>query len=160
VREVIDNEWALLDSHGKLSDDAWRYREIALRGLLDLDEITARQKYLRQRMLDLMSDVETERNNREIIAATDVSTLFWIIAFVGIGLVAAPYFPYKPNTANLSLLAVYAAYTGLVLFFIYAFDNPFAGISGVRPISLELLYDDFLHHVVVGSPHAPGDATP
>ena len=160
VREVIDNEWELLNTEGKLSDDAWRYREIALRGLLDLDEVTPRQTYLRQRMLDQMSEVETERNNRQIIAATDVSWLFWTIAFVGIALVAAPYFPYKPNTANMTLLAVYAAYTGLVLFFIYAFDNPFAGVSGVRPVSLELLYDDFLQHVVVGSPHVPGDATP
>jgi hypothetical protein len=156
VRDVIENEWHLLDNHGTLSDDAWRYREIALGGLLDLDEITPRQKFLRQRMLDQMAAVETERNNREIIAVTDVSTLFWVIAFVGIALVAAPYFPFKPNTANLSLLGVYAGYTGLVLFFIYAFDNPFSGFSGVRPVSLELLYDEFLAKVVAASPSPPG----
>jgi len=156
VKDVIEFEWDLLGSEGRLSDDAWRYREIALQVLLDLDESTARLSWLRTRMLDQMAAVETERNNREIIAATDVSALFWIIAFVGVALVAAPYFPFAPNTANLSLLAVYAAYTGLVLFFIDAFDNPFAGFGGVRPVSFELLYDDFLYKIVDGISPPPG----
>ena len=154
VHDVIENEWSLLDSTGELSDNAWHFREIALHGLLDLEGVTPRQQYLRQRMLDQMVEVETERNNREIIAATDVSQLFWIIAFVGVAMVAAPYFPFKPNTANLSLLAVYAGYTGLVLFFIYAFDNPFSGFSGVQPVSLELLYDNFLREIVEQAPSA------
>jgi hypothetical protein len=149
VQEVIEREWDLLDRHGQLSDKAWQYRESANRALLDLDGSTPRKSWLRARMLDQMAAVETERNNREIIAATDVSALFWVIAFVGIALVAAPYFPFSPSIANLTLLALYAGYTGLVLFFIYAFDSPFAGLGGVRPVSLELLYDEFLHEIVV-----------
>lgn len=151
VQEVIEREWDLLDRQGQLSDKAWEHRESAIQALLDLDDSTPRKSWLRARMLDQMAAVETERNNREIIAATDVSTLFWVIAFVGIALVAAPYFPFSPNTANLTLLALYAAYTGLVLFFIYAFDSPFAGFGGVRPVSLELLYDEFLRDIALGA---------
>ena len=44
-----------------------------------------------------------------------------------------------------------AAYTGLVLFFIDAFDNPYAGFGGVRPVSFELLYNDHLHKLVAGA---------
>ncbi|MEM7172820.1 MAG: hypothetical protein AAF530_21835 [Pseudomonadota bacterium] len=148
VHEVITTEWDSLDQTGELSNEAWAHREVVVQALLDLDAQTARQQWLRARMLDQMAAVETERNNREIIAATDVSTLFWVVAFVGIALVAAPYFPYAPNTANLTLLGLYSVYTGLVLFFIFAFDNPFASLIGVRPVALELFYNQFLHQLV------------
>lgn len=150
AQEVLENEWNLLSSQGELSNVAWQHFESTIQILLDLEEDSSRQTWLRQRMLDQMVTIETERNRREIVAATDVSMLFWVIAFIGIALVAAPYFPYAPTAANLWLLAIYAAYTGLVLFFIYAFDNPFDGIGKIDPVPLQLFYDRFLHEVVAG----------
>ncbi len=151
TREVLENEWDLLASKGELSDVAWQHFETVMQALLDLEEDTARQKWLRQRMLDQMVVIEAERNRREIVAATDVSSLFWLIAFIGVALVAAPYFPYAPTSTNLSLLAIYSIYTGLVLFFIYAFDNPFGGIGSVQPVPLEIFYDRFLTDVATGA---------
>ncbi|MCP4318286.1 MAG: DUF4239 domain-containing protein [Hyphomicrobiales bacterium] len=157
TREVIEREWELLNSESVLSNDAWSHREKAMQALLDLEVDTPRQTWLRQRMLDQLAAVETERNRREILAAIDVSMLFWVIAFIGVALVAAPYFPYQPTTANMALLAIYAAYPGLVLYFIYAFDSPFSGFGGVQPIPLELLYHEFLHAEIADLLPAPAN---
>lgn len=151
AREVLENEWSMLGNQGELSDTAWQHFETVMEALLDINEGTARQEWLRQRMLEQMVVIEAERNRREIVAATDVSTLFWVIAFLGVALVAAPYFPYAPTATNLSLLAIYSVYTGLVLFFIYAFDNPFGGIGSVQPVPLEILYDRFLKDIATGT---------
>jgi hypothetical protein len=157
VHEVLEHEWDLLGNQGQLSNEAWGYREIALGAVLDLEDSEQRQSWLKHRMLEQMAAVETERNNREIIAATDINMLFWIVAFIGVALVSAPYFAFSPNTANLTLLAMYAAYTGLALFFIYALDNPFASFGGVRPVALELLYNEFLSEIVAGASQPPVD---
>jgi hypothetical protein len=158
--DVIEHEWDRLNDSGQLSDDAWTYREIVVRELLQIEADTPAQEFLRQRMLNQITAVEDERNNREIIAATDVSILFWIIAFAGIALVAAPYFPFSPTTANLTILGLYALYTGVVLFFIYAFDNPFAGFSGTPPVSLEILYDGTFRSLVEASVNSPYGGAP
>ena len=150
--EVIENEWDFPHNRQRLSDDAWAYREIAMEEILSLAEGTSRQQYLKGKLLESIAAVEVERSHREIIAVTDVNILFWIIAFVGLALVAAAYFPFVPNRANVAILAMFSFYTGFVLFFIYVFDNPFSHFGGVAPVSMQIFYEDFLREIVAATP--------
>lgn len=145
VRHVLDDEWDRLDDEKRLSPEAWQFREKIYLRLLDLHAETSRQAWLRTRMLEKIAAVGGDRKTRETAAATDISTVFWIVAFVGVVVVAAPYFSFPPNPANLALLALFSIYTGIVLFFIYIFDNPFNELGALDPIAFEILYDEILH---------------
>lgn len=158
VSEVVNTEWEILGKDGSLSDAAWAYREEILQELLDLEPQNSRQTWLRDTMLERIRAVGHARNDREIAAVTDVNVIFWVVAFVGVILVATPYFVYPPNRTNLALLSIFAVYTGLVLYFIHTLDQPFARPGFVQPVALELLYEEFLKDIPLGGEQ--GSASP
>lgn len=139
VREVIDREWDLLASEGRLLSDAWVQRETVYLAILDLEPQTEREKALRAHMLEDVYKIADLRQLRETSAAHHTSTLFWVAAIGGILLVTMPYFVFAPSALHLGLLSVYGGYTGLVLYIIYAVSNPFADPGALHPVAFERL---------------------
>ena len=144
VRETIGNEWATLNQRRQLSGQASAYLDQIYGMILDLPAGNERQTWLRGRMLTKIDAVGLERDTREIAAATDVSPIFWIVAFTGLAAVAAPYFTFAPNRVNLFLLLIYSSYIAMVLFFIKMFDYPFSDLGLAKPVALQIFYDQYL----------------
>ena len=74
----------------------------------------------------------------------DVHGLFIFAAVAGIVIISFAYFPFPPTGVNLVLLTTFGVYTGLVIYFIIAFANPFSGAGYVEPVRLERLYEGML----------------
>jgi hypothetical protein len=141
TREVVDAEWAMLGTENRLTAAGWRLREAVYEAILDLTPATPRQESLREHMMakvQLMAELRQERENS---ALHQMSALFWFAAIAGVALVTVPYFVFAPTVLNVSLLSIYGAYTGLVMFIIFAFSNPFTQPGALHPEAFERLLE-------------------
>ena len=139
VNEVIDREWDHLGSTGRLSGQGWAEWDKAYEGILDLTPMNERQKALRDHMLKQVHVIAETRVKRENHGSTSISLMFWFAAVAGVIFIALAYFTYPPTRRNLALLGMFGAFTGLVLFFIYAFENPFSDLGRMEPHAHERL---------------------
>jgi hypothetical protein len=134
---VLGEEWDTLARHETLSGAAWGQWEKVYHAILDLDPTTLRQQDLRRIMLTSIREMSGLRRARENAAATGANALFVTAALVGVILTAISYFTFPPSRVNLLLLSIFGAYTGLVVFFIVAFANPYREPGAVEPVSLQ-----------------------
>ena len=93
-------------------------------------------------MVDKIREIAKLRQARENSALNTLNILFWIPAVAGLFLVAMPYFVFSPTRLNLTLLTVYGGFSGLVLFVIYAFSDPFSPPNRLEPVAFERLYEN------------------
>lgn len=138
---VTTEEWSLMADTGQLSSAAWDAWESLYQLVLDLPAETPRQASLRNQMLSDVHTVASARDRRASHGHIAEAEMFWIAAVVGVVLIAMAYHGYSPTRHNLLLLGLFGAYTGLVMFFIYAFSNPFAPPGGMSPEALYRLSD-------------------
>ena len=141
VRIVAGREWMLLGSERRLSKQGWDLREKVYLALLDLDESTPRREALREHMLVKIQAIAEFRQIRENVALHRISFMFWFAAIAGVVLVTIPYFIFPPTKLNLALLAVFGAYTGIVMLFIHAFSDPFSEPGMLQPAAFERLLE-------------------
>ena len=141
VARVADAEWQSLARDKSLDMQAWDFWEEAYHGALALTPETAREQYLHALILDNIREISGLRMIRENDARRGTQPLFLIAALVGIVLTAASYFTYRPRQLNLGLIAIFAAYTGLVVYVIVAFANPFHRPGMVEPVGFERLLE-------------------
>ena len=132
---VVSTEWEQLGSQGRLSGPAWGQWDAAYSAILDLEPVGKRQESLRTHMLDRIHVVSETRVKRENHAENAISGLFWFAALAGVVLIALAYYPYPAIRYNIALIMMFGAFTGLILFFIYAFSNPYSppGAIGTAP---------------------------
>ncbi len=140
TRHVLETEWNALADENMLHDPAWAEWEAAYQAILDLEPDTLRQESLRTMMLGGIRDVSMLRLEREEASRAGVNPLFLTAAIVGVVLTAAAYFTFEPTRLNLLLLTIFSSYTGLIIFFIIAFANPYHAPGKAAPVSFELLY--------------------
>ncbi len=126
VSTVVNEEWPLL-KEAEMSGSAWQQWADVFNAILDLEPDSQRQADLRQFMLRDMEAIADFRENRQIGATGKVPAMFWVIALAGFFLVSFPFFVFEPSLPNVFLLGIYAVYNGLLLFVIFATDNPFGG---------------------------------
>ncbi|QRM55273.1 DUF4239 domain-containing protein [Sinorhizobium sp. BG8] len=134
---VVNEEWDMLGGKNGLSPAAWGVWDSLYGQILDLDPATDRQRYLANRMRNSITDVARLRQTRE--ATGGLATLFWAPAVIGLALVAIPFYVYRPTRTHITLLSLYGAYAGVLLFFIFAFSNPFAEPGRLPPRAFEHL---------------------
>jgi hypothetical protein len=137
---VLGSEWEILAEHKALSSEAWGHWEAVYGAILDLEPQTLRQEDLRRIMLTQIREISGLRRARENAAATGANPLFVTAALIGVILTAVSYFTYPPNTVNILLLSIFGAYTGLVIYFIIAFANPYREPGAVEPVGLERIF--------------------
>lgn len=140
LQVVPDEEWATLGKSGDLSSQAWAHWDTAYNATLDLEPSSPRQTALRDNMLRNIHTIAENRDLREHHAKSSLGSLFWAAALVGVLLLSIGYYPFPPNRDNLILLSVFAAYTGFILYTIFAMSNPYSDPAALEPVLfLELL---------------------
>ena len=145
---VVAVEWDTLARDRALDLGAWDDWEAAYHGALDLEPATRRQEYLHALILDNIREISGLRMTRETDARRGTQPLFLVAALVGIVLTAASYFTYEPHRLSLGLMAIFAAYTGLVVYVIVTFANPFHAPGMVQPVGFERLLEGEIGEMV------------
>jgi hypothetical protein len=136
---VVNQEWDLLGRGAGLSPEASKQWNDAYLRLLDLNPVSKRQNFLADRMLRRVTDLARFRQLRLSTATDGFSYIFWAPALIGTMLVAVPFFVFPPTRANLLLLCLFGTYAGIILFFIFAFDNPFSVPGRLAPEPFQYL---------------------
>jgi hypothetical protein len=137
---VLEVEWQTLAQYKSLSSEAWGHWENVYQAILDLQPVTARQEDLRRIMLTDIREISGLRRARETAAEAGASSLFMAAALVGVILTAISYFTFPPSKVNVLLLSIFGAYTGLVIFFIVAFANPYHSPGAVEATGLKRIF--------------------
>ncbi|WP_429810949.1 hypothetical protein [Ensifer sp. B1-9] len=135
--EVIDGEWQSLADKGRLSSEAWVQWDHAYQQVLNLIPADKRQESLRSQMLERLHDISQSRTKRESNVADSIDSIFWFAALSGVIFIALAYYSFPPMRRNLLLLCLFGAYTGIILFLIYAFSNPYQPPAALAPGPLE-----------------------
>lgn len=133
LQVVPTQEWASLGKDGELSSQAWADWETAYLAILDLEPSTTRQTALKANMLKKIHAISENRDLREHHAKSSLGPLFWIAALAGVLLISVSYYPFPPKRDNVILLSVFAAYTGFILYTIFAMSNPYSAPSALEP---------------------------
>ena len=140
LRIVPTDEWASLGNSGALSAQAWAHWDTAYLATLNLEPASARQSDVRANMLQKIHAIAENRDLRQHHAKSSLGPLFWVAALVGVLLLSFGYYPFPPKRDNVILLSLFGAYTGFILYTIFAMSNPFSAPSALKPVLfLELL---------------------
>lgn len=137
VTIVIDEEWDSLGESGRLSGAAWQEWETVYQTLLDIGADTPRKENLRGQMLKDVRIIAQMRDKRASHSLKAISDMFWFAAVSGIFLISLAYYCFTPTFHNVILISIFAVFTGIVMFFIYSFSNPFGPPGALRPIAFE-----------------------
>lgn len=130
---VVRDEWTHLAEQRVLHPRAWAAWDAAYEAILDLDPVSVRQNTLQDNMVSKMHRLAENRDLREYHAKSELSALFWMAAIAGVVLISAAYYIYAPKRDNVILLSAFGAYTGFILFTIFAMSNPFAAPGALGP---------------------------
>jgi hypothetical protein len=141
VAAVVHEEWPMLGAGKGLSGKAWSEWEDVYQRILALPPTTERDRFLAGRMRDRVVTIAGFRQTRESVVTARFSEMFWAPALIGLALVSVAFFVYRPTRNHLILLSIFGAYSGVILFFIYAFANPFSLPGKLEPAPFEELLD-------------------
>lgn len=130
---VIDTEWDSLGRGEGLDDRAWAAWGSAYATVLDLEPANGRQASLRDHMLSQLHAIAAARDLRELNGTGSLIGLFWFAALSGVILIAVGYYSHRPERHNLVLMSLFSAYTGVILFLIFAFSNPYSAPGFLEP---------------------------
>jgi phage shock protein PspC (stress-responsive transcriptional regulator) len=133
VETVIDQEWGSLAGEDRLSPAAWAAWDKIYGEVLDLAASDPRQQSLRDHMLSSIHAISEQRVRRESLGRDGLSGWFWFAAASGVVFTALAYYPFQPDRGNMLLLGVYGAFTGIVMYLIYAFSDPYARPGALDP---------------------------
>ena len=136
---VKDQEWSRLGERKGLDPQIWKMWQNVYHHILDLNPSTPRQTALRATLLADIRQISGLRRIRENASNNGLNPLFLFAALIGIVLTGIAYFTFIPNFVTLTLISIFGAYTGLVLFFIVAFSNPFAPPGNISPSAFKSL---------------------
>ena len=139
VAIVVDEEWERLAHREGLSPRAWEEWNAVYARVLDLAPSTERERYLSGHMKEKTAAVARFRQLREAASAGRFSGLFWGPAIIGLIIISAAFYVYRPTKTHLVLLSFFGAYSGVILFFIFAFSNPYANPGKLPPRPFEHL---------------------
>lgn len=136
---VTGDEWQRLGNTGDLSPAAWERWDQAYRTVLQLEPRSAGQSALHDHMIAQMHAVATARDQRARYGASTILPFFWLAALSGVVLISGGYYVYPPERQNIVLMGLFNAYTGIILYMIYAFSNPFLAPAALQPEPLSRL---------------------
>jgi len=143
VSSVVDVEWDLLGRKIGLSQRGWEEWDNVYVRLLNLRPGTEKERYLANRMRDRITSIARLRQTREASIRESFANVFWPPALIGLILLAIPLYVYRPSRSHIVLLSVFGAYSGVILFFIYAFSDPFQKPARIEPVAFQKLQADF-----------------
>ena len=138
---VFTEEWPSMAEHKTLHSGAWKAWDAAYQEILTLSPSDARQSALKDIMLTDIRAISGLRHAREDAGLTNVHGLFMVAAGLGVVLTAVGFFVHPPTRQNLFLISVFASYTGLIIYFVVAFANPYAPPGMASPIGFQQIFE-------------------
>ena len=143
VKTFLDSEQNSL-AVASSSKSAWeKYTQIE-RDLIELQIDNEYQKGMRSDMLKDWDTVSEYRRSYQAASARKIPAFFWVMAILGFAFITIPFHAFSPKPSNLTVMTVFAAFNGIVIYFIYAMNSPFTGAAPIEPVALEQLYAEFL----------------
>ncbi|MBD9526530.1 hypothetical protein [Paracoccus sp. PAR01] len=139
---VTTQEWHEDGPGGQLLPEGWNAWDAAYREVLDLIPQTPRQAALHNNMLARIHDIADARDQRDRSWTLPTFAIFWFAAVSGMILISAGYYIFPPERQIIVLLSIFSAYTGIVLYMIFAFSNPYSPPAAMQPEALEELLSD------------------
>jgi hypothetical protein len=144
AKVVIDDEWSLMEQ-GRASPRAWALTGEMRSSIYDFEPDTDAEQVLYGQGLQRVHDLVDQRRLRLLETREGIPRVMWsILAVGGIIVVGFTYLFGLENTRSHTLMiAALAAIIALVLFTIYALNQPFAGVSRVHPDAFQLVLETF-----------------
>ncbi|WP_414471429.1 hypothetical protein [Microvirga sp. M2] len=143
VEAVLQHEWRA-DARPQGSKEAGRaYSDLDV-SILNLKADTLQEQSLRNRMIMNMDNLQDHRKARLALLHRGLPGLFWWMAMVGFGIIAAFFLVFPASPTHIAILSVYGAYTGLALYFILALSHPYAGPATIDTTPYEAVLDEEL----------------
>jgi uncharacterized YccA/Bax inhibitor family protein len=112
--------------------------------LTQFEPATEGQKLLHGEALRAYNEMVEARSLRlDAVVNTGLPAVLWVVVLAGaaIGLIATFFFKVEDARLHSILVTLLAAFMGLVIFMIFAFDRPFRGDLGLTPEPYQLVYD-------------------
>ena len=139
---LINREWQAL-ANDRLDERAQElFNEIQLR-ILDLETTTGRQESLRSNLIQDIDEISDHRQARLHHATTD-TPIFLYIALFGFLIVSALFAVHPTGKVPSLLFSFYAAFFGVVLYFIMEMNDPFQGMVRVSADPVKVVYKNLL----------------
>jgi ribose/xylose/arabinose/galactoside ABC-type transport system permease subunit len=116
--------------------------------LATFEPATEGQKIIHAEALREFNELVEARDLRlDAVVNTGLPSVLWVVVLAGavIGLMAAFFFKVEDLRLHAILVTLLAAFMGLVIFMIFAFDRPFRGDLGLTPEPYQLVYDKVMH---------------
>lgn len=116
LQSAADGDWSALREHGKLSAEGWLVWRALLDAALALEPDDRRQRVLADKIQSDVWRIEDLRQARGYEARERVPIEFWIVAVVGLLLIATLLFVHEVTPLHQGIMAMYSGFTGLTLF--------------------------------------------
>ena len=87
--------------------------------------------------------IEARSLRLDAVVNTGLPSVLWVVVLAGavISLIATFFFKVEDLRLHAILVTLLAAFMGLIVFMIFAFDRPFRGDLGLKPEPYQLVYD-------------------
>jgi hypothetical protein len=112
--------------------------------LTGFEPATDGQKILHGEALRAYNQLIEARSLRlDAVVNTGLPSVLWVVVLAGafISLIATFFFKVEDLRLHAILVTLLAAFMGLIVFMIFAFDRPFRGDLGLKPEPYQLVYD-------------------
>ena len=112
--------------------------------LTGFEPATDGQKILHGEALRAYNQLIEARSLRlDAVVNTGLPSVLWVVVLAGavISLIATFFFKVEDLRLHAILVMLLAAFMGLIVFMIFAFDRPFRGDLGLKPEPYQLVYD-------------------
>ena len=143
LEAFLDTEQASLATTSS-SRYAWEWYTEIERDFLELPSETTHHKDMRAEIRKNWDVISAYRRTYQEASARKIPGFFWALAILGFAFITIPFHAFQPKPSNLTVMTVFAAYNGIVIFFIYAMNNPFTGAAPIEPVALEQLYTEIM----------------
>jgi hypothetical protein len=137
---VIDEEWSLM-AQGRASPRAWELTDKMRSTVSDFEPETEAGQVRYDQGLTLVHNLVDQRRLRLFEAGGGIPRVLWLVLVVG-GIIVVGFtylFGLENTRSHRLMIASLAAIIALVIFTIYALDQPYAGITRVQPDAFKLV---------------------
>jgi len=145
VYQIIHQAWPMVQ-HGQIPSAGVEIMNNFQATLSSFEPMTEGQKILHTETLRAYDQLIQARRLRLEALQVQLPGVLWFIIIAGalISLSSSFFFRVEDGWLQAIHVVLVAAFIGISIFLIYAFDRPFRGDLGLRPDSYQLVYDHLM----------------
>lgn len=145
TNQVINDAWPL-QRQGKIPVAGIEHMSRFQAVLDKFEPATEGQKILHAETLSAYNELIQARRQRLDAASTHLPAVMWAVIIAGalISLCASFFFKVEDVRLHGILVTLLAVFIGLIIFMVFALDQPFRGDLGLSPEPYQLVYDQLM----------------